>query len=341
LLTSESLPLPSGPGIGSPGTSRGSLGFLRRSARASIRAAAALCGAALLGLCPPAAGPAVAQAGYVGEEVCGSCHEDLLSDYSHTIHAKVLNATNAPTAAGTHGCESCHGPGGMHVDAGGGPGTGGPDFLTFRGETAAAREAENAKCLSCHEGGEQRFWHGSPHESRGRSCAECHNVMKQVSSENLLAKPTETALCSQCHHLNRARMMRSSHMPARKGALGEGWMDCGTCHNPHGTVTRSLIDASSVNENCYGCHAEKRGPFLWEHAPVNENCLNCHDPHGSINAHMLKLAPPRLCQTCHIESLHPSEARLPGSRFTIGKGCMQCHQKVHGSNHPSGFAFTR
>ena len=30
--------------------------------------------------------------------------------------------------------------------------------------------------------------------------------------------------------------------------------------------------------------AEKRGPFLWEHAPVVENCTNCHTPHGSANA---------------------------------------------------------
>ena len=73
-------------------------------------------------------------------------------------------------------------------------------------------------------------------------------------------------------------------------------MDCGSCHNPHGTVSDALIAANSINESCYSCHAEKRGPFLWEHAPVNENCLNCHVPHGSIRPNMLKLPGARLCR---------------------------------------------
>jgi DmsE family decaheme c-type cytochrome len=284
---------------------------------------------------------ALAQPGYVGEEVCAGCHEDALSDYRHTIHAKVLGPTNARSEREARGCEACHGPGQAHVDAVGARGQGGPDWIPFRGETRAEREAESAVCTSCHVGGQQRFWHGSPHESRGNGCTGCHSVMKAVSDDALLSRATQTELCSQCHPQQRSRMLRTSHMPAREGKLGEGWMQCTSCHNPHGTVTRSLIAAHSVNEGCYGCHAEKRGPYLWEHAPVTESCLNCHDPHGSINAHMLKIAPPRLCQTCHIESLHPSEARLPGSRFVIGNGCANCHQKVHGSNHPSGVALTR
>jgi DmsE family decaheme c-type cytochrome len=109
----------------------------------------------------------------------------------------------------------------------------------------------------------------------------------------------------------------------------------------HGSVTVALINQETVNDNCYSCHAEKRGPFLWEHAPVNENCLDCHDPHGSARQAMLRLNPPRLCQQCHIETLHPTEARLPTNRFVIGRSCMNCHTNVHGSNHPSGFGFTR
>ncbi len=78
-------------------------------------------------------------------------------------------------------------------------------------------------------------------------------------------------------------MLRSSHMPMREGKIV-----CTDCHNPHGSYSEKLLRANSVNENCYTCHAEKRGPFLWEHAPVRENCLNCHDPHGSINEYLLK-----------------------------------------------------
>ena len=65
-------------------------------------------------------------------------------------------------------------------------------------------------------------------------------------------------------------------------------MVCSDCHNPHGSVTEALLKKDSINDVCYTCHAEKRGPFLFEHAPVRENCDNCHNPHGSVNEFLLK-----------------------------------------------------
>jgi DmsE family decaheme c-type cytochrome len=102
-----------------------------------------------------------------------------------------------------------------------------------------------------------------------------------------------------------------------------------------------MLREDSVNENCYTCHAEKRGPFLWEHAPVNESCTNCHEPHGSTNLRLLKVRQPRLCQQCHIESRHPTSPYNPrlGPKQVVNRSCVNCHQKIHGSNHPSGFAF--
>ena len=76
-------------------------------------------------------------------------------------------------------------------------------------------------------------------------------------------------------------------------------MACSDCHNPHGSTGPTLLVKNSVNETCYTCHAEKRGPFLWEHAPVVDNCTNCHTPHGSANAPLLKARAPWLCQDCH------------------------------------------
>ncbi len=121
-------------------------------------------------------------------------------------------------------------------------------------------------------------------------------------------------------------------------------MTCTDCHNPHGTVTPTLLKENSINETCYRCHAEKRGPFLFVHPPVNESCANCHDPHGSNHEKMLKLAKPRLCQQCHVESRHPTEPRgrsFDQARFVLGRSCTNCHANIHGSNHPSGAAFKR
>ena len=75
------------------------------------------------------------------------------------------------------------------------------------------------------------------------------------------------------------------------------------------------LRAAMVNEVCYRCHAEKRGPFLWMHAPVAMNCLNCHLPHGSVNQHMLVINMPVLCQRCHIGTRHPSEPHRSGTNF--------------------------
>jgi DmsE family decaheme c-type cytochrome len=134
--------------------------------------------------------------------------------------------------------------------------------------------------------------------------------------------------------------MRFSHMP-----VGEGKMECTSCHSPHGSANEKLLIASSVNETCFSCHTEKRGPFLWEHAPVVENCANCHDSHGSNKEKMLKVARPRLCQQCHAGTGHPTQPRIVGRPsdvpFVFNRACSNCHFNIHGSNHPAGAFFTR
>lgn len=281
-------------------------------------------------LAPPAVAVDDAGEEYSGQEACLRCHAQDQEAYLRTVHAKALTPGNALGERAKLGCESCHGPGAAHSSSNGGPG--GAGWLSFAEEDAEALERQDEACLQCHRGDGQRYWRGSAHESRDLSCSSCHSVKKPVSDRQLLSRPTENALCSQCHHLPRSQMMRASHMPTRDGVPGlggENFMTCASCHNSHGTIADDLVDAHTVNDNCYSCHAEMRGPFLWEHAPVSESCLGCHVPHGSLKPNMLRISAPRLCQTCHIGTLHPSEARLPESRFVVGTSCMQCHPKVH------------
>ena len=105
-----------------------------------------------------------------------------------------------------------------------------------------------------------------------------------------------------------------------------------------------MVSAESVNEKCLSCHTEKRGPFLWEHAPVRENCLTCHDPHGSNHEKLLGARQPYLCQRCHLNTRHPGTLydgtnTLAGrsvSNRAVEHACKNCHQNVHGGNAPSG-----
>ena len=121
-------------------------------------------------------------------------------------------------------------------------------------------------------------------------------------------------------------------------------MKCSDCHTAHGGFGKHMIKADSTNELCYRCHAEKRGPYMFEHPPVEENCLTCHQVHGSSHNQLLVKKPPQLCQACHDWSRHPG---TPYTKFETFKGsspsnrmfarnCSLCHTTVHGSNGPAG-----
>jgi DmsE family decaheme c-type cytochrome len=286
---------------------------------------------------PPAAtAPLPADSNYVGAETCKGCHEEAFNKFSKTRMGRIF-LFQARTPGEKNACENCHGPGKAHVDAGGGKGKGG--LITFAKNDPTPVEKRNAVCLDCHTKGARIFWKGSSHESRNVACTNCHTLMQNVSPKHQLAKENEIETCGTCHLQKRAQTMRSSHMPVR-----EGKMTCTSCHNPHGTVTPALLKENSLNDTCFTCHAEKRGPFLWNHQPVLESCANCHDPHGTNHDAMLKLAKPRLCQQCHTEAQHPSRAYGPPGpfqKFVMGRSCNDCHVAIHGSNHPAGFRLTR
>jgi DmsE family decaheme c-type cytochrome len=129
-----------------------------------------------------------------------------------------------------------------------------------------------------------------------------------------------------------------------------GRMSCSDCHNAHGSTSPAMLNKPTVNLTCYSCHADKRGPLLWEHAPVAEDCTLCHSSHGSVRTALLNKSPPLLCQQCHSPAGHPSAARtggaLPGgggggSIFLLAGSCTNCHSQVHGSNHPAGAKLMR
>jgi DmsE family decaheme c-type cytochrome len=285
----------------------------------------------------PAGAAGAMPTGYAGAEACKGCHEEAYNKFAQTRMGRLfLKQARSPRE--NLACENCHGPGKAHADAGGGKGKGG--MISFARDDKTPVEVRNQICLDCHAKGNRVFWKGSSHEARDVACTSCHTVMEDHSPRSQLAKATEIETCQTCHlQQARARQWRSSHMPLR-----EGKMSCTSCHNPHGTVHQALLRETSLNETCYRCHAEKRGPFLWEHAPVGESCANCHDPHGSNHEKMLKVVKPRLCQQCHVESRHPTNPYgldASGLRYTRGASCTNCHVNIHGSNHPSGFAFTR
>jgi DmsE family decaheme c-type cytochrome len=271
---------------------------------------------------------------YVGVDSCESCHRPETLGFAATRRGELL-LEFPRTATERLGCEACHGPGSQHAAVEGRERT--PGFLYFDRDDPAPLEVRNAACLQCHSGSGRMYWPGSAHESRDLACTDCHRVMTDVSEGGHLKRASVGATCAGCHiEQVRRQEMSLSRMPAPEGKL-----DCTNCHNAHGTPGERLLVGTTVNETCLSCHLEKRGPFLWEHAPVSESCTTCHDPHGSRNADMLAMPMPRLCQQCHIATDHPSAPQVSTARFVVGRQCANCHIAVHGSNHPSGIRLVR
>jgi DmsE family decaheme c-type cytochrome len=305
-----------------------------------------------------------APATYVGEKVCTDCHDVEKGAFGHTQHANIFHL-NPRSALEKTVCEACHGAGSKHVantkDR--------SALIGFSREWGTPIEKQNEQCLTCHSGGQRMHWPNSIHETNKLGCSDCHNPMARFSANGLMKKASITETCQSCHPQQRAEFRKKSHMP-----VPEGKMTCEDCHNPHGSTTKRLLKADTVNDLCYTCHAEKRGPFLWEHAPVRENCMNCHAPHGSNQDKLLSQTRPMLCQQCHSGSgnmghqlfaastnsslmQNPAAGRIvtvtggsPSATQNVqlgasirpeGRSCQGCHSQIHGSNSPNGARFQR
>jgi len=305
-------------------------------------ALAVLFAMALVWLAPPAfaqrqqAAAPLASIAQSNVKTCLTCHG---SDPRVTAILQspmaVMGDPRTPFAQG--GCQTCHGESTDHVHM-----KAAYPQIVFSGPHASPVSVRNGVCLTCHENGLRMNWRGSPHQLNDIACTNCHTV--HSAHDPVLVKITQPAKCFTCHAEQRADSFKFSHHPIR-----EGKVVCSDCHNPHGSPGPHMLKEFTVNEVCYTCHMEKRGPLLWEHEPVRENCLNCHTPHGSTQARLLIERPPYLCQECHAENTHQSiplgGQNLPGQIAAnirlMARGCVNCHSNIHGSNSPNGAFFTR
>jgi predicted CXXCH cytochrome family protein len=249
-----------------------------------------------------------------------------------TVNRSVVVLPDVPGAKyiGSKECEQCHDK--LYRD-----------FATADHARLIAEgpNALNAGCESCHgpcslhsdSGGEVK----PPFSfSAGRPASGSFGARLAVDP-----KRSKETVCFDCHADVRGQFNLPSHHP-----VPEGKMTCTDCHSPHkGSAFKAGGTALiSENESCFRCHANQRGPYVFEHEASHEGCTVCHTAHGSVNPKMLTVRDSNLCLKCHFQQLSGSQILIGGSDHTLRVqqgSCWTagCHEAVHGSRVSSSLRF--
>lgn len=248
--------------------------------------------------------------------VCADCHEGTVAQFNLSFHARIWQGANE--------CQVCHGEIDQHVDD---PSK--KNVVSFNREGGRAAAELTASCLGCHAASANlALWDMGKHQKNDVTCVACHTIHRPQMAVQ------QPQVCEECHKDIKMQINKRSHHPIIEGKVG-----CSDCHDTHGTLSHNMIRSDNVNQLCYKCHADKRGPYIFEHPPVEENCVICHNPHGTRHENLLVQKLPNLCQDCHDYSRHPGTpydannaftASSPSSRF-YGRSCLNCHGAIHGS----------
>jgi len=236
-----------------------------------------MCACEMFDKAPAAMVPlSVPGAEYVGAETCATsdCHQTEQRYFRFDRHASVaISVSEEDAEAGVaEGCETCHGPGSVHVEN--------------RGRKSGDILVEDTRtCFACHPQikGQFMLQHHHPVLEGKMSCSDCHGMHgRNVRSSGGRMLLGENEACFSCHQERRGPFV-FEHDAVRDG--------CQTCHNPHGSINDKLLVAGQ-SITCLRCHWEQAfstsSADIGAHAHsghsigTGQDCIDCHTAvHGS------------------------------------------------------------
>ena len=164
------------------------------------------------------------------EEGAGSCYVchagENMRAMTESVHG---NPDNPLSPAALHECESCHGPGSIHISRAHG-GRGFPPLIVFGyGDEAASRPVQLSACMYCHngDGGSKPVpFEGTVHDRLTVNCSACHRA--HVREDPVMERGSQARICLHCH-----AAQADSHPKVGQRVPDFDRMGCAGCHRIH------------------------------------------------------------------------------------------------------------
>ncbi len=270
--------------------------------------------------------------------LCRNCHPSSEVDH-HPVNRKTgrkLPEGLPVSAGGEVICSTCHD---VHLKKKG--------ITLLRGFDTGRYTVRMDLCLDCHGGS---FSAINPHraESKSDKCYACHTVTptEKDTSQTVSFQRDLQGICNFCHNVKEKAHPQNVDplrtLPETLPRGKEGAVNCGTCHDPHGTSgtlhflrerymefleAGRYMNPHGKNDygSCIGCHLEVSTKKEEMRAKLRYGgdalliCLSCHGSMDSCHPILVKPAP-------------GMNAKNPLPLTAEGKiGCLTCHDPM-----PSG-----
>ncbi|MBF0618821.1 MAG: hypothetical protein HQL19_01505 [Candidatus Omnitrophica bacterium] len=168
-------------------------------------------------------------------ETCLGCHEDQGRTFKLSPHARIVTKDKDDLA---QGCETCHGPGSLHAEAGGG-----------KGVSIINPKKDPTICFTCHMEKKMEFRLPNHHPVlEGKmSCSDCHDMHgSDAKPWSATSMEGVNEVCFKCHKEQQGPFVYEH------AALREG---CTVCHKVHGSINAKMLQVRDMNL-CLKCHVQ-------------------------------------------------------------------------------------